>query len=60
MENIMMYFAIAGMITGGLMFLAGSGLLLWGLWLRWHVEPSRRRASQNTAGRTIQSGAARQ
>ena len=55
MESILMYLAIAGMITGALMFLGGSGLLLWGLWLRWHVEPSRRRSSQDTAGGTIQS-----
>ena len=58
MESILMYLAVAGMITGALMFLAGSGLLLWGLWLRWHVEPSRRRLARNTVGGSVSSATA--
>ena len=60
MENFLTYFAIAGMITGALLFLGGFGLLFWGLWLRWHVEPSRRRSAQNAGAPAVQSEAARQ
>ena len=38
------------MIVFGLLMLVGSfGLLLYGIWLRYWVEPSRRRSSPATA-----------
>ena len=48
MESFMLYFSAAGMVVGEIMLLFGIGLLIWGLWLRWHVEPNRR-AAQNSA-----------
>ena len=48
MESFMLYFPAAGMVVGAIMLLFGIGLIIWGLWPRWHVEPNRR-AAQNSA-----------
>ena len=49
MENFLLYFAAAGMVVGALMLLGSFGLLMWALWMRWYVEPSRRAAANATA-----------
>ena len=48
METFMIVFAMVGMTVGGLGFLASIGLLIWALWQRWYVEPSRRAANAAT------------
>ena len=59
METFMIVFAMVGMTVGGLGFLASVGLLIWALWRRWYVEPSRRAANAATTSEG-QSGVAAQ
>ncbi len=59
METFMIVFAMVGMTIGALGLLASVGLLIWALWRRWYVEPSRRAANTTTASEG-QSGAAAQ
>ena len=40
--------AMVMMTAGLILLLGGIGLLIWALWTRWYVEPSRRAAQAAT------------
>ena len=55
----MLILSMIGMAIGLILLVGGFGLLLYGIWLRYWVEPSRRAAAPDSAA-DGQSGAARQ
>ena len=60
METYLMIL-IAIVATGGVILLiASTGLLIWGLWRHWFVEPSRSKAAQSSGSPAVPPEAAQQ